>query len=130
MTFTTAATAVAAMFTEGATTRGDVNGDGKADLFWRTAAPGTGLSWWTMNGSAATAANYHDVDPAWQIADVGDLDGDGKTDLVWWRSTDGAAYLWTLDGFAVKGFADLGVLDPATWSLVGAADLDGDGKDD
>jgi hypothetical protein len=111
-------------------TRGDANGDGKADLFWRTAAPGQGLSWWAMNGAVATAANYHDVDAAWQIADVGDLDGDGKADLVWRRTVDGASYLWLLDGFAFKGFADLGVLDPAAWSLVGAADLDGDGKDD
>jgi len=110
--------------------RGDVNGDRKADLFWRTDAPGTGLSWWTMNGSASTGANYHDVDPAWQIAGVGDLDGDGKADLVWRRTTDGANYLWTLDGFAFKGFADLGVLDPAQWSFARAADLDGDGKSD
>ncbi|HQW39358.1 MAG TPA: choice-of-anchor D domain-containing protein, partial [Usitatibacteraceae bacterium] len=92
-------------------TRGDANGDGRSDLFWRTAAPGTGLSWWTMNGASATAANYHDVDPAWQVADVGDLDGDGKADLVWRRASDGATYLWLLDGFVFKGFADLGVLD-------------------
>jgi hypothetical protein len=110
--------------------RGDVNGDGKSDLFWRTVAPGTGLSWWRMNGASASAANYHDVDPAWQIADVGDLDGDGRADLVWRRTSDGATYLWLLDDFAFKGFADLGVLDPAAWSLVGGADLNGDGKDD
>jgi chitodextrinase len=110
--------------------RGDANGDGKSDLFWRTAAQGTGLSWWTMDGASATAANYHDVDAAWQVADVGDLDGDGKADLVWRRASDGATYLWALDGFAFKGFADLGVLSPAAWSLVGAADLDGNGKDD
>ncbi|HQY47541.1 MAG TPA: FG-GAP-like repeat-containing protein, partial [Usitatibacteraceae bacterium] len=110
--------------------RGDADDDRKADLFWRTVAPGTGLSWWTMNGSAATAANYHDVDPAWQVADVGDLDGDGKADLVWRRASDGATYLWLLDGFVFKGFADLGVLDPAAWTLVGTGDLNGDGKDD
>ncbi|HQY46300.1 MAG TPA: FG-GAP-like repeat-containing protein, partial [Usitatibacteraceae bacterium] len=109
-------------------TRGDANGDGMADLYWRDASGG--LSWWTMNGASATAANYHDVDPAWQIADVGDLDGDGKADLVWRRASDGATYLWLLDGFVFKGFADLGVLDPAAWTLVGTADLDGDGKDD
>ncbi|MBX3717763.1 MAG: Ig-like domain repeat protein, partial [Burkholderiales bacterium] len=113
-----------------AAARGDAGADGKSDLFWRTAAPGTGLSWWMMNGASATAANYHDVDPAWQIADVGDLDGDGKADLVWRRASDGATYLWLLDGFAFKGFADLGVLDPAAWSLAGTGDLNGDGKDD
>jgi uncharacterized delta-60 repeat protein len=129
-TFTTSVTAVTATFTASAATRGDVNGDGKADLFWREAAPGQGLSWWTMNGATATAANYHAVGSEWQVADVGDLDGDGNADLLWRRMTDGANYLWTLDGFAFKGFFDLGILDPAAWSLVGAADLDGDGKDD
>ncbi|MBX3716712.1 MAG: VCBS repeat-containing protein [Burkholderiales bacterium] len=111
-------------------TRGDANGDGRADLFWRTAAPGTGVSWWTMNGNAMVSNIYHDVGSEWQVADVGDFDGDGKADLVWRRASDGATYLWLLDGLAFKGFADLGVLDPAAWTLVGTGDLNGDGKDD
>jgi len=126
----TEARSVTATFTAIPKSRGDVNGDGKSDLFWRTTAPGTGLSWWTMNGNQTVSTNYHDVGPEWQIADVGDLDGDGKADLVWRRPSDGASYLWLLDGFAFKGFADLGILDPATWSLAGIADLDGNGRDD
>ena len=110
--------------------RGDVNADRKADLFWREPPPAAGLSWWTMNGSAATGANYHEVDPAWQVADVGDFDGDGRNDLVWRRASDGATYLWTLDGLGFKGFFDLGILDPSQWTLAGAADLSGDGKAD
>jgi hypothetical protein len=110
--------------------RGDVNADRRADLFWREPPPAAGLSWWTMNGSAATGANYHEVDPAWQVADVGDFDGDGRNDLVWRRASDGATYLWTLDGLGFKGFFDLGILDPAQWALAGAADLSGDGKAD
>jgi len=126
-----AAKGVAAAFdSPPAAPRGDVNGDGRADLFWRELSPGQGLSWWTMNGNAATGANYHQVGAEWQVADVGDLDGDGKADLIWRRESDGAAYLWTLDGFAFKGFFDLGILDPAAWSLTGSADLDGDGKGD
>lgn len=108
----------------------DTNADGKADLFWRQAAPGLGLSWWTMNGNATVGANYHEVDSSWQIADVGDLDGDGRADVIWRRASDGANYLWTLDGLGFKGFFDLGILDPAQWTLTGIADLDGDGKGD
>ncbi len=110
--------------------RGDTGGDGRADLFWREAAPGTGLSWWAMNGAAAGAASYFAVGSEWQVADVGDLDGDRKADIVWRRGTDGATYLWRLDGLAPAAFADLGILDPAAWTLVGAADLDGDGRAD
>ncbi|HRA22576.1 MAG TPA: FG-GAP-like repeat-containing protein [Usitatibacteraceae bacterium] len=102
----------------------------RRSLFWRQAAPGLGLSWWTMEGASPVGTNYHEVDPAWQIADVGDLDGDGKTDALWRRSTDGANYLWTLDGLGFKGFHDLGILSPAQWSFVGVADLDRDGKGD
>jgi Divergent InlB B-repeat domain/FG-GAP-like repeat len=110
--------------------RGDVNGDGKADLFWRQTAPSTGVSWWLMNGSTATSTNYFDVGSEWQIADVGDLNGDGKTDLIWRRTTDGAAYLWTLNGLTPANFFDLGILSPAVWTLVGAADINGDHKAD
>jgi alpha-tubulin suppressor-like RCC1 family protein len=111
-------------------TRGDTSGDGKADLFWREAAPGTGLSWWAMNGNAVSASNYFQVDSSWQIADVGDFDNDGKSDLIWRRASDGATYLWTLDGMGIKGFFDLGVLSAATWTLVGAGDLNDDGTSD
>jgi len=126
----TSARSVTAHFDKLPAVRGDANADARADLFWREAAPAQGLSWWTMNGAAATGANYYEVSPEWQIADVGDLDGDAMADLIWQRASDGAAYLWTLDGLGIKGFADLGVLDPAAWSLVGSADLDGDGKSD
>jgi len=108
----------------------DTGADGKADLFWREAAPGLGLSWWTMNGNVTAGANYFQVDSSWQIADVGDLDGDGRSDVIWRRASDGANYLWTLDGLGFKGFFDLGILSPASWSLTGIADLDGDGKGD
>jgi len=121
---------VDAVFVDAHATRGDADGDFRADLFWREPAPGVGLSWWTMNGSTATGYNYHQVPAEWQIADVGDVDGDGKTDLLWRRAVDGATYLWLLDGLGFKSFHDLGILDPAVWSLVGLADLDGDGKSD
>jgi len=110
--------------------RGDVNADNVADLFWRESAPGTGVSWWTMNGSVATGTNYYAVSAEWQIADVGDLNGDRKADLVWRRATDGATYLWTLNGLAPVSYFDLGILNPAVWSLVGTADISGDGKAD
>jgi FG-GAP-like repeat len=109
--------------------RGDVNGDLKADLFWREAAPGVGLSWWTMDGPAIAGANYLEVPAEWQISDMGDFNGDGKSDLLW-RRADGATYLWTLDGLAPTGFFDLGIVSPAAWTLVGAADLDGNGRAD
>ena len=110
------------------TTRGDVNGDLKADLFWRDLPPGTGLSWWIMNGDQVTSTNYFQVDSAWQVADVGDFDGDGKSDIVW-RHMGGATYIWLLDGLAPVGFHDVGLVS-TEWSLVAAEDFNGDGMAD
>jgi Calx-beta domain/FG-GAP-like repeat len=109
--------------------RGDTNYDGKSDLFWRSNAPGTGLSWWTMNGNQVTASNYFDVNADWQIADVGDRSGDGRADILWRRTTDGATYSWTLEGLAMIGSNDLGVVG-LDWTIAGTADLDGDGMAD
>lgn len=119
-----------AIFIENRPVPGDANGDGKADLFWREAPPGRGLSWWTMDGATVAGANYLEVGSEWQIAGLGDFDGDARSDILWRRATDGALYLWTLDGHAIKGFHDLGVVDPAAWSIAGVADFDGNARAD
>jgi len=119
-----------AIFIQNGPVRGDANGDGKADLFWREAPPGRGLSWWSMNGAAVAAANYLEVGSEWQVAGLGDFDGDGRADLLWRRAADGALSLWTLEGQAIKGIHDLGVVDPAAWSIAGIADFDGDSRAD
>jgi hypothetical protein len=108
----------------------DTGGDGRGDIVWRETAPGLGLSWWAMNGNALTAANYFQVDAAWQVAQVGDLDGDGQSDFIWRRASDGATYLWLIGGMGIRGYHDLGILSPASWNLAGLADLNGDGKKD
>ncbi|HQY47425.1 MAG TPA: VCBS repeat-containing protein [Usitatibacteraceae bacterium] len=108
---------------------GDVDGDAKADLFWRQSA-GDGVSWWTMDGAAVTGGNYLAAGPEWQLKMACDLTGDGKADLVWQRPADGFVHLWALDGLAVTAFADVGPVDPAQWSLSGCGDLDRDGKAD
>jgi alpha-tubulin suppressor-like RCC1 family protein len=107
-------------------TRGDANGDRKADLFW---ADGPAISWWLMDGAAITNSTYYEAPAGWAIADVGDLDGDGRADLVWRRASDGATYAWLVSATGFSGFVDLGVV-PTSFALVGLADLDGDGDAD
>jgi len=107
-------------------TRGDANGDRKADLFW---ADGPAISWWLMDGATITNSTYYEAPAGWAIADVGDLDGDGRADLVWRRASDGATYAWLVSATGFSGFVDLGIV-PTTFALVGLADLDGDGDAD
>lgn len=109
---------------------GDSDGDGIAELAWRSVAPGTGLSWWRMDGEAVQAANYFEVPAEWRIAAAADFDGDGKADLLWRRDTDGALYLWKLDGLVPAAYFDLGAPDAATWVLEAVADFDADGRAD
>jgi len=109
---------------------GDADGDGRSELYWRSSSPGSGLSWWMMNGNSVTGASYFDVDSGWQVAAIGDFNGDGKADLVWRRNDDGATYVWMLDGLLPVGVLDLGAPSTLEWHLVDAADLNGDGKSD
>ena len=107
--------------------RGDFSGDRKADLVWRDDAGGLAL--WRMEGTDIAGTFFGIVPAPWEVADVGDANGDGKADLLWWNPDLGSAYLWFLDGTAITGFADLGVVGDG-WMLVGSADFNGDGKAD
>jgi uncharacterized delta-60 repeat protein len=108
-------------------TRGDANGDRKADLVWRDASGGLAL--WNMDGPGIVSTFFGVVGTEWQVHAVGDANGDGKSDLFWWNATLGSGYVWFLDGNTVSGFADLGVIGPE-WTLAGAGDFNGDGRAD
>ena len=108
-------------------TRGDANGDRKADLVWRDASGGLAL--WNMDGPSIVSTFFGVVGTEWQVHAVGDANGDGKSDLFWWNATLGSGYVWFLDGNTISGFADLGVIGPE-WTLAGAGDFNGDGRAD
>ncbi|MGQ0591177.1 MAG: FG-GAP-like repeat-containing protein [Gammaproteobacteria bacterium] len=120
---------------------GDFNGDGRADILWRTS---TGQLWMWPAGQQANKVrvNYHrnvEVDepvPAeWQIKGIGDFNGDGYDDIQWrWVKDDpsrGQVVIWYLQGNTMMG--DLWTAGPDTcrcWEIQQIADFDGDGRDD
>ncbi|MGZ8812224.1 MAG: IPT/TIG domain-containing protein, partial [Thermoanaerobaculia bacterium] len=69
------------------TRKGDFNGDGKADIFWRNSASGSN-SMWLINGLAVTASAGLPLvgDTNFKVAGIGDFQGDGKADILWRNS--------------------------------------------
>lgn len=106
--------------------RGDFNGDGKADVFWRNTATGANSIW--LSANASTYQSVRSVtDTAWVVAGIGDFNGDGKSDLFWRNVSTGSNSIW-LSADANKYQAS-GTKEPE-WSVAGVADFNGDGKAD
>jgi hypothetical protein len=102
---------------------GDVDSDGKPDLFFQHATSGYMVSW-LMNGLTLKRQDWvtpNRVDPAWTIVAVTDVDWDTRPDLVLQHVNDGRMVAWPLNGAILKGQRWLNpsqVSDPR-WRIVG-----------
>jgi alpha-tubulin suppressor-like RCC1 family protein len=106
---------------------GDFNGDGKADILWRSNSGAVTL--WLMDGATVTSAvGLLGPDPNWSITHVGDFNGDGKADILW-RKNDGSVTQWLMNGNSVTSTVGLLGADP-NWRVTHLGDYDGDGKAD
>ena len=84
---------------------GDLNGDNRADIVWRTNS-GTVMQWLGQaNGSFAASAATYQTPADWQVTAVGDANGDYRADIVW-RTDGGTVMQWL--GQANGSFADHG----------------------
>lgn len=106
----------------------DFDGDGKADVLWRTSTGGLDL--WQREDTAIAAhvsRNNQGVamGPEWQVAGTGDFNADGYADLVW-RETTGQMVVWFMVGSVYTGEFSLGIF-PASRVLAGIGDFDADG---
>ncbi len=111
--------------------RGDLNGDGNADIVWRNAATGQDYIY-LMNGSAIAGEGFLRAvaDQNWQIAGIGDFDGDGKADILWRNSSTGENYVYLMNGTTIAGEGFLRTVADLNWKVVGIGDFNGDGKAD
>lgn len=107
--------------------RGDFNGDGRSDIFWRNTVTGANIIWLSGNASAQQAATTV-PDPAWSVEGVGDFNGDGKADIFWRNTTTGSNVIWDSGNSATAHSAPR--VSAAEWSVVGTGDFNGDGKSD
>ena len=110
---------------------GDVNSDGKPDLFWWNQATG-GSEVWIMNGVTRTAlvALPTVADTNWRMASVGDFNGDGWPDILWRHRVSGAIAAVTMTGATPTSQVMLPPVTDTTWQIAGNSDLNADGKVD
>jgi hypothetical protein len=109
---------------------GDFNGDGSADVLYRT--QGNGRNFMVADAAWGDWASYYPLasvtNPAWKVAGVGDFNGDGRSDILWRNAVTGANAIWrSANAETQQPVARVANL---SWHVVAVADFNGDGKSD
>jgi hypothetical protein len=105
---------------------GDLNGDGRSDIFWRNSSGANVV--WLMNGASPTELAAPSAAAGLSLISSGDYNGDGRLDLFWRNTSTGANQIWYMNG-ATASIAAVATIPP-NWQLAGSGDFDGDGRFD
>ncbi|HEY2941458.1 MAG TPA: FG-GAP-like repeat-containing protein [Vicinamibacteria bacterium] len=110
---------------------GDLDGDGKTDVFWRNQATGANAIW-LMNGSTLSNAVVLTAvpDTHWNIVGTPDFNADGKTDILWRNQATGDNVAWFMNGTTVAGGAVLAGVADTRWNVVATGRFDADARPD
>jgi hypothetical protein len=111
----------------------DVNGDGRADLFWYKADTGSVAVWLIDGDSVLQEVLYGTVDPGtgWVPVGLEDLNGDRGADLLWYNGYTGAVSGWLINGSRILRVTSYGT-NPLNsgWTPIALKDASGDGRAD
>ncbi len=115
--------------------KGDLNGDGQADLVFQRISPDNGnIGVWLMNGTTVTGAiPLESAGAGWEIVGMGDFNQDGYQDFVQ-QTVAGVARIWTMRDLEHVATFPLPPLTDSTgapnWRINAVGDFNGDRHDD
>ena len=109
---------------------GDLNGDGRDDIVWRSLSRAQTRIWMMDGFGIATSAVLPLMPSFWAVAGVADFDGDGRDDLLWRDEQTGQNRIWLMNGGSIRNRGTINLIRPESWQARGVGDLDADGKAD
>ena len=111
---------------------GDVNGDGRVELFFHNTSSGATRTWFLGSDGAlerSVAIYSNGIASGWTLRTCGDVDGDGNVELFWQRS-NGDTRTWFLNtnGQWASSAVIWSTRVSTAWTLRGCGDVDGDDR--
>jgi Ca2+-binding RTX toxin-like protein len=113
------------------TVANDFDGDGTADVLWRSSAGDT-VIWNMKNGTKQSHTILENVSEigGWKVAGIGDFNGDGASDVLW-HSNAGDTVIWNMKNGTKQSHTILeNVSEIGGWKVAGIGDFNGDGTSD
>jgi hypothetical protein len=98
---------------------GDFNGDGQADVMWRSTMTGQNVVWLMNGGAVSSTTVLPTVDLTWDIKEIGDVNGDGRADVIWRSTMTGQNVVWLMNAGSLSSAALLPAVADVNWDLVG-----------
>jgi hypothetical protein len=109
---------------------GDFDGDGGADILWRSSASHEASIWRMFGSTVVSTASLGVVPPNLQIYAMADFNLDTRSDIVWFDSFTGLTSVWMMNGSVKQSVLTFNLSRPANSEIQGAADLNHDGRAD
>ena len=110
---------------------GDINGDGRVELFFHHVTNRTTMTWFLDTNGMKTATNtmYAPIAAGWNMRCAGDVNGDALSE-IFWQHDNGATAVWFLNtnGVATVSRRIYSKNINTGWRMVAAIDVDGDSR--
>lgn len=108
--------------------RGDFNGDGQPDIFWRNNITGENKLWLMDGTTKVREITLESLTHAnWEIAATGDFNRDGKIDIIWRNNLSGYNMIWLMDRATHTDTVHLSSVADINWTIAGVRDFNNDG---